>query len=208
MLLESDGLPVQVVCCDAGHRLPEHLSGVHLQLQLVGPRVHQVPWPHPRTSQGGLPVVNLWRILLAVTYNTFKNKVTVYSEMSQYTCRVIPCLGSLSAWWKIVLLLMSPAGCFLFSCGSCHHFGFYQIISFCDRDNIRLFSLLSRDTYVNITTAKGCYVYSTLVGCWTCDLLIMSNSLTIYVNILPECHVAYILHSWKLPSHTCTCHSR
>ena len=38
-----DGVPVQVVCRHAGDRLPEHSHGLHLQLQLVGARVQQVP---------------------------------------------------------------------------------------------------------------------------------------------------------------------
>ena len=49
---ETDGLSLKVVRRDAGDRVSEHLPGVHLQLQLVGPRVHQVPRPHTGTSQG------------------------------------------------------------------------------------------------------------------------------------------------------------
>jgi len=56
VLLKSDGLSVEVVRRDARDSLSEHLPGVHLQLQLVGPRVHQVPRPHTCTSQGSLSV--------------------------------------------------------------------------------------------------------------------------------------------------------
>lgn len=50
-LMFPDGLPVEVVCGDARSCLPEHLPGLHLQLQLMGQRVHQVPWPHTGTTQ-------------------------------------------------------------------------------------------------------------------------------------------------------------
>ena len=46
----SDGLPVEVVRRDARGGVPEHPPGVHLQLQLVGARVHQVPRADPRPS--------------------------------------------------------------------------------------------------------------------------------------------------------------
>jgi len=56
--LPTDGLSIEVVCRDARDCLSEHLPGVHLQLQLMGPRVHQVSRSYPCTSQGLCFVMN------------------------------------------------------------------------------------------------------------------------------------------------------
>ena len=48
----QDRIPAEVVRGASPGRLREHPLGVHLQRQLVGARVHQVPRPNPGAAQG------------------------------------------------------------------------------------------------------------------------------------------------------------
>ena len=72
ILVNPDGLLVQMVCCHAGGRLPEHRPGLHLQLQLVGTGVHQVPRQNTLASQGK------WGWVMMTTTTTMMVMTTVH----------------------------------------------------------------------------------------------------------------------------------